>query len=835
MKTKFIFSALCLCLSIMGGVFSPCMMAQNSNNIVISGKIVTGNPSESVPFAKVSLQIVQASDTLRYGQITDENGLFRISIPASRPTLFTAESMGLKKVLKQLSPSETSKDIKMGNITMEEDSQTLGAVTIEKRIPLVSVQPDRLGYELDKDPEAGGQNLLTMLRKVPLVTVDAEENVQVKGSSNYKILLNGKPNPMFDSNPKEILRSIPASSVKRVEVITDPGVKYDAQGVSAVINIVTATISTDGLTGNISLGVAQPQFMANGSLYLAMKSGKWGSTVNLSGITMNKEMSADTEISQNAQVQNKEQQDYKYKMDMLRGSVLISYEHDAKNLFTLTSNFSPIKNKLNGKTLVSSIRSAAYNSFERDVENHMNMNNMNASLDYQHSFNRPGELLVVSYRFVNNPFKTTLWQDIESQNYHSKMLDETKMNEHSGQIDYTLPIGKYLLESGLKYIYRENGSDISYQMKDPSSGAWVSDPSYTGKKNIAGIQHKNHILAAYTGLSATFGKLNLKVGVRGEANKVDAGYKNESRSIVDRRFIDFVPHLSLNYSFSPIWIGKLSYRERINRPSVTQLNPVELRQDQYNIQKGNLHLDVVRSHNVQASITNMGAKHMLMLSGDFEQINNGIEQIFFKDPSRSNVFISTPANVGKQSYLTGSLYAMYRPSSWLQTSVNGSLIQSWAKGLDNPIVDGIETAVKTKDLNALNYNVTAMAMLSLPHNWSSTFSYSYMSPTESLQTRSSAYSFHSFSLTKQLMQQRLSISLSANNVFVKDLELSRTRVQNDLKTTQIVRFPMRQIMLSVSYRFGGLKGQVKKAKKTIVNDDLMEGNNNSLAPTTPKK
>ena len=139
--------------------------------------------------------------------------------------------------------------------SLAEDRHSLDGVTVTAQRQLIKQEVDRIGYDVQADEGSKTQNVMDMLRKVPMVTVDAQDNILVKGSSNYRIYKNGHPDPSLSKNAKEIFKALPAASVKRIEVITDPGAREDAEGIGSILNIVMMdTRKMEGVTGNLTAG-----------------------------------------------------------------------------------------------------------------------------------------------------------------------------------------------------------------------------------------------------------------------------------------------------------------------------------------------------------------------------------------------------------------------------------------------------------------------------------------------------------------------------------------------------------------------------------------------------
>lgn len=196
----------------------------------VSGRIVEASGGEPCPGA--TYRIYNVSDTVKPVAVdaADMEGRFRHSLSRSGKYLLKAEYVGLKTVSRFFTLSAKASSSDLGTIALASDSETLGEVVVTGQRRLVDSDGATLTYNVEEDPSATTSSTLDMLRKVPMVSVDAQENIKVKGQSNFKIYLNGKEDPMLSGDPKTILKSMPAASIKKIEVITEPGAKYDAEG-----------------------------------------------------------------------------------------------------------------------------------------------------------------------------------------------------------------------------------------------------------------------------------------------------------------------------------------------------------------------------------------------------------------------------------------------------------------------------------------------------------------------------------------------------------------------------------------------------------------------------
>jgi hypothetical protein len=218
------------------------------SSILVKGQLAGPTENEPLPFATISIAKETSPDAAFKKLAADDKGNFNITLPEGK-YIFTFQFVGLKSLKKIIEISTTSK-IDLGKIVLSENSTQLDEISVVAQKPLVKVETDKLTYNAKDDPESSTSNVLDLLRKVPMVTVDGEDKIQLKGSTNFKIYLNGKPSNMITNNPSQVLKSMPASSIKNIEVITEPGAKYDAEGVGGIINIITDKRIDDGYSGS---------------------------------------------------------------------------------------------------------------------------------------------------------------------------------------------------------------------------------------------------------------------------------------------------------------------------------------------------------------------------------------------------------------------------------------------------------------------------------------------------------------------------------------------------------------------------------------------------------
>lgn len=235
-KLKPAFLVLFLCFIIVPAFASM----EFSGDYKIRGVVIDSLSSEGISYVTIS---IQNAEGIVKQLACDEAGNFNVSIdnPGEYDVIF--HSVGYRMRKDNISVNEEKPEADMGNIVLIPSNEEIGEVTVAVQKPLIRTEPDKIVYSIETDPESKTSSVLEMLRKVPLITVDGEDNIQMRGSSNFKILINGKSSSMVSQNPKDVLRSLPASSVRDIEVITDPSTKYEAEGTAGIINIITTKIS----------------------------------------------------------------------------------------------------------------------------------------------------------------------------------------------------------------------------------------------------------------------------------------------------------------------------------------------------------------------------------------------------------------------------------------------------------------------------------------------------------------------------------------------------------------------------------------------------------------
>lgn len=802
-------------------IFTFSVQAQ-SGSFLIKGQVVDSLTNETVPYATLSIALAtQPSKPIKL-LACDIDGRFEAPLNQAGNYIITLQSIGKKTGLKAFALKPGNKTLNLGQLLMQEDSQHLGNVTVTAQKPLVKVEIDKLTYSLQDDPEAITSNTLDMLKKVPMVTVDGEDKIELKGSSNFKIYMNGKPSNLLSNNPSEVLKSMPANSVKDIEVITDPGAKYDAEGVGGIINIITNRNILEGYTGSVRANFGSLGRYGGGG-YLSAKVGKFGLTGTVNYSDQNSpwnESSSYRENFNNPTIHRIEQSGRnKNKGLFVYGNAELSYEIDTLNLLSLSVNRfgGSHKNLMESEQLTRDKTDAIFEQYQLNSNSKGTFGSTDLSLDYQHSTKKKDELLTLSYKFSNSPNDSKNDRMLEylaggyaGRTNFALQENDAYTNEHTGQIDYTTPILKdHTIEAGVKYILRQNNSETEHFQKETEQAPWQSLP----QRENDDFKHTQHIYAGYAGYSLKTGKFGFKTGVRAEGTKLDVKFKNNPTLNFDKNLFDFVPNATVSYMISMTQQLRMGYNLRIQRPGIWYLNPYVNNINPMNISYGNPDLETEKVHNLNLNYSFFSQKINLNASLSHSVNNNSIEGYTFVD--ENGAANSTYGNLGKLRETSLFVYVNWTPIPLFRLYANAS---GGYKTLKSAALD------RKKD--GFEGRFFAGAQVNLPKDFRINLHGGYSSPRIRLQLENSAFYFHGITLNKDFLKKKLTVSASFNSPFVKRMKMESKTFDTEFFQKNVNYWSMRELSISISYRFGNLNQAIKKVRRGISNDDLKGGDTN---------
>ena len=815
-------------------------------SFTIKGVLLDSLTQEGEPYATIRITKKGVPDKAVKMAVTGANGKFqeKLNVPAGDYAI-SISSIGKAPVVKDFTLKPSTKIIDLGTLYSSEANNELKGVEVVAQKPLVKVDVDKIEYNIEDDPDSKSNSILEMLRKVPLVTVDGEDNVQVNGSSSFKIHVNGKPNNMMSNNPKEVLKSMPANTIKYIEVITSPGAKYDAEGVGGILNIVTVGGGFEGYTATFRGNVSNNG--AGAGTYAMVKQGKMTISVNYNYDYNNSPRSYSDNYRENYEPGARDekflesQSSSKSKGNFQHGNLEASYEIDTLRLLTAAFGMYGGSNESdnNGNTVMyrTNHEDVAYR-YRTDSRNKNSWYSINGNIDYQRTSRKNKQrMLTLSYKINTQPQtdnsrnvyldifpdeqKEELAERLRLENYHSD--GKTNTMEQTFQVDYTTPIGKlHTIETGAKYIFRRNSSDNALY-----EAAGGSDNYAYNEDRSSEYRHLNHILSAYAGYTLKYKDFSFKPGVRYEQTIQRVKYIVGPGEDFHTNYSDWVPSVSLGMKIGKTQNLRVGYNMRIWRPGIWNLNPYFNNQDPMSISQGNPDLKSEKSHAFDIAYSNFSAKFNINVSLRHSFGNNGIEmvsrlitnengEIFDDNPEHmapNGAMYSTYDNIGKNRDTGLSLYLNWNASPKTRIYVNGRGsyrdLKSEAQGLHN-------YGWNVSCHGGIQHTLPLKIRLSLNGGGST--------PYISLQGKGSGYQYYSIGLNRSFLKDdRLTLNLYCNNIFEKYRTYNSHTKGDNFISKSSGKYPNRYVGFSISYRIGELKASVKKAARSINNDDVKGG------------
>lgn len=831
MKQTLISMALILMLAL-------CAKAQNTqHSYTITGVVADSVTHEGEPYATLTIARADSAAKPVKQALTDIKGRFSISSSGTGSYLLMVRSMGRKPMQRAYTVDATTRTIDLGTLLLQDGGNQLETVEVVAYKPLVKADIDKIAYSVEDDPEANTNTVIEMLKKVPMVTVDGQDNIRVNGNSSFKIYVNGKPNNMMTKNPKEVLKSMPASSIKKIEVITNPGPKYDAEGVGGILNIVTEGKGPEGYNATFSGRANNSSY--GGGLYATVKQGKLTMSVNYNASSNHSPKgytySDRSQIGTDGTVTSSTVADgyTKGHSQWQGGDVEASYEIDTLRLITGSFSLSKFTSKRDAlNTAFSTVPATGQRLYGYRSPSHSkeNWDDYSASLDYQRSFSVKDRLLTLSYRLESSPSTSDSrylythreaaddWQTFIDRMRDQRMDGDENTMEHTFQIDYTTPFAKHhTWEAGVKYILRRNKSDNDrYNL-----GTGDKDETYDSD-NSSHYRHHNDILAAYTGYGLTLDKWSARLGLRYEHTLQKVEYLLGRGTNFHKNFDDLVPSARLGYKFSDATNLSLGYKMRINRPGIWYLNPYLDDRIPDAISQGNPNLDTEKSHAVDLQFSSYNSKLTYTLTGTYRFVNNSIESVDrlvndrdiegLPNPTGKDVIYSSYANIGHIQYAGLMAYANWTPITNTRITLNGSVGYSHMSDGQSLRNHGWCT------------NIDASLQQTFAKTWIFNASYYVQTPQPTLQGKDARYQWYNFSLSKSFMDKRLTLTAYIINPFGKRYFCYRSEtVADNFRTTASSSWCQLYYGVSVRFRIGKLKASVKHTERTVENDDVKQG------------
>ncbi|SDL51954.1 Outer membrane receptor proteins, mostly Fe transport [Siphonobacter aquaeclarae] len=791
-------------------------------NSKITGFVVDSAMTKAVEFASVAL-VSKTTNKPVDGAVADDKGKFTLNkvLAGDYKLLFTF--IGYENKTVDGIKVEKGKDIDLGVVKLSSKAKTLEEVTVTGQKDLIEEKVDRLVYNAEKDITAKGGDASDVLRKVPMLSVDLQGNVSLRGSSNIRVLINNKPSTIVAGSVADALKQIPADMIKSVEVITSPSAKYDAEGSGGIINIITKKNTLQGLSLNVDAGVGNRG--SNLSLNGSYRKGKMGFSLggfgranyNLKVDVFNDQTNFGPNGNTSRTIQNGTG-----KNSGQFGNYNLGFDYDMAKNQSLTAGVRyGVRNMLNTQDydIQSFVNGNKTGTLFRDIDTKNLSGTVDVNVDYLHTYKKPQQEWSISTMYSRNDLTNNY--DANDKSAVDAILNRQKNINHSNnqeatlQTDYQTPIRKnQLIEFGAKGIMRKVSSNYDYLYAN------AGDPLTQDPKQPSGaLDYDQNVVGGYTSYTyTTKSRYTLKAGARYEHTSISASTR-EGGEIHIPNYGNLVPSVNLSKSIKGTML-KLGYNRRIQRPGIQQLNPNINAANPQNISIGNPLLRPELTDNIELGASRTIKKFFLNATFFGRKTDNMITQVVQSSDTLAGGLITTYQNIGSEHALGSNIFGNLAVSSKINIGIFSNFLYSQLKG-KAPIGGGISQDVSNSGLNVSGGFFT---QFTFKNGWGAQgFAFLQGSQVQ-LQGRRGGFGFYSAGVKKDFKNKKGSIGLAGENFLTKNFHMHTQNSSPQFTQVSDIYIFMRGVRLTFTYKIGKMTMDAPRKKgKSVNNDDVKTG------------
>lgn len=786
-------------------IFTLNLSASNNDpleKIMLTGKVIDNDTKQPLEYATIVVKSLDGN--IITGGITNEKGEFSIQVVKGVYDI-SVEFISFKT--KTFKSKEISGNTDLGTIALEVDAQTLNEVIVVAEKSTVEIRLDKKIYNVGKDMTVKGGTASDVLDNVPSVSVDVEGNVSLRGSENVRILINGKPSGLVGMSSTDALRQLPADAIEKVEVITSPSARYDAEGTAGILNIILRKGKANGFNGSVSASAGNPDnfglsanlnYRTNKANYFA--SGGYNYR-NAPGSSKNDVTFLNPSLNQP-----------KYRNET-RG---YDRKNDSYNARFGTEYFLTDKTSLTGTILyresdgedLSTNTSKEYDAnkvLTRTNKRTENADSQNKTAEYalnfMHDFDKGGQKLTLDFQYENSTENNSA--KISDNDVFPAIItfnpERNSTNRESKNVlikgDYVLPIGeKAQFELGFNTNLNKLNSDYLVEEFNDTNNQFENNTNFSNT-----LDFEQNVFAVYSQYGNKVNKFSYLLGLRMENTdrKINLLQTNEN---FDKNFTEFFPTVNLGLEFSEGESLTLGYSRRLRRPHHWFLNPFESRTSQTNIRKGNVDLDPTYTNSFDLGYLKRWEKLTLNSSLYYQHAINNIEWVQ-KDETRdvngvpTEIILSTPINLSSQDRYGFEFTANYNPIKWWKITNSFNFFKS--------VTDG-EYNGRSYDSENVSWFTRLESRISLPGGIDWQTSGMYRGPSESAQSKTKAMYNVNLAFSKDVLKEKGTLALNVSDVFNTRKRVSTNYTEKTISESEF-QWRKRQVMLNFTYRFNEKK------------------------------
>ncbi|WP_452225857.1 TonB-dependent receptor domain-containing protein [Lacinutrix cladophorae] len=753
----------------------------------ISGKVIDETLNEPLPY--VTIVIKNSADKIITGSITDDDGYFKVAdIPLGK-TFVSIQFIGYKTITQEINITSNNNKIDLGTIALEEQATGLDEVTIVAEVSTIQQKVDRKVITVGKDLTTTGTTASEIMNNLPSVSVDSQNgNISLRGNENVRVLIDGKPTNVPAA---QLLKQIPSSSVKSVELITNPSAKYNPEGMSGIINIILHKNTKLGFNGSIDLGLRKEiNANFNSAINLNYRNGKFNFYGNY-GTSYRKG-------NNNGQIDrfdDNTQQLFQFydnnKSHLYK--IGVDYYINDRNTFSIYTN----QNIHDGKT--KGITDLLYldnnDSDLRQRFNNINDNNTSTyNSSFKHDFKKEGHNIILEGDYsVFNSDETANFSFSNAPNYLD--LVDNKRTNTLLNIDYTNPLSESTkLEIGAEY--RVNNSENDYNTNNVN----FLDSNYEYDRNIYSF---------YATFGKTYEKWSYQVGARIEQYEVEANFAQNTQE--NAKFTDdqlsIYPSAFVSYKASEKNSYQLSFSRRVDRPGLGQINPIREWSTPRLTSVGNPELKQQFTNSIEFNYTRQLEKGSITAGAFYRVIKDEINRAVYIDPEDPNNVLLTYDNFDKNAAYGFEASSNYRPTKWWNINTSAEYYLKNVKGV---------VELENVDIHNANFNIRMNNNFKVSKKISFSLFGMYRGEDEGLQFITKPMILVNTGLRYTFLDNKATLSFGYNDIFnTMKFEFDQER---PYPSHGEFNWESNAWQVGLNYRFGGGKYKALSRKQRDNNE-----------------
>ncbi len=809
-----------LVTSLLALLFTTFLIAQNTSTI--TGKVLEQGTNYPLEYATVSF--IDASGKTVEGGITDLDGNYAITIPAGVYTV-KYEFISYKSVEK---PNQNlQKDTTLPTAYLSLDSESLDEVVVRAETTEVQIRLDKKVYNIGKDLTTSGATVSDALSNVPSVTVDVDGAIALRGNENVRILINGKPSAIAGFGSTDALRQLPADAIERVEVITSPSARYDAEGTAGILNIILRKEKTLGLNGSVQTNIGVPLssgisgninlrtdkfniFNTTGIRYRESPGNAYFETRYLNPNASNPLVIEDREYERLNRGFNTNLgiEYFLTEKSSLTASGFLRLGDDEDTTTNLTQEF-------DAANALAVLRSRIETETEKDTS-------LQFSLNYINNFNDDGHKLTIDLQAEDDQETETSFIDEfntfpTNQQLPAEFITQKEdQNEYLVQADYVLPIGENSqFEAGYRGNFEKTTTDYLLTEQLVVDGPFVRNDSLS---NV--FTYEENVNALYTQYGNKFGKFSFLLGLRledtqlkGEVTGEDITSNDDFNVNFDNSYTGLFPTVNLVYELGERENVTLGYNRRINRPRGYFINPFPSRSSEANVFQGNPSLRPAFANAFDLGYLRRWRKLTLTTSVYYQRETDAFERVSEDTgqvtPNGVPIIRTIPFNLSTNERYGFEAGVLYNPAKWLRLNGSFNFFGFQTEGVFNGVDYGTENT---------SWFARGSSKVTLPYkiDWQTTAF--YRGPRNDAQSETEGLLSINLAFSKDIMGDSATIGFNVSDLLNSRKRITHTETASFISDSEF-QWRERQFNLSFTYRFNQKKQRQRGRDQGDFDDD----------------